>query len=175
MNEEQLTPARQPALFDLSACERHLVELAGRDQERFTGGTTERDGELVSAVLDAVNAGVRYDQIARLAQVSKHTIQGIVERAERSGKIAPYKERMSRQLGRITEALAGQMLDDVEAGKIAPRDKGLMTAVLVDKKLLLDGEATSRVEHVERVRPEDVLAGIKRISAVEIEAKTEAN
>lgn len=163
--------ATTPPLFDLATCERHLVELAGRDQERFSGSTTERDAELVSAVLDAVSAGVRYDQIARLARVSNHTVQGIVERAERSGRIAPYKERMSRQLGRITEALAGQMLDDVEAGKIAPRDKGLMTAMLVDKKLLLDGEATSRVEHVERVRPEDVLAGIKRIQVVEVDGE----
>lgn len=162
-----------PPLFDLSACELHLVELAGRDQERFSGTTTEKDTELVAAVLDAVSAGVRYDQVARLARISKHTVQGIIERAERAGQIAPYKERMSRQLARITEALAGQMLDDVEAGKIAPRDKGLMTAVLLDKKLLVDGEATSRVEHVERVRPEDITALIKRAKVVEIDGKAQ--
>jgi hypothetical protein len=50
-----------------------------------------------------------------------------------------------------------------------------MTAVLLDKKLLVDGEATSRVEHVERVRPEDVLAALKRAQVVEIEGKRTEN
>ena len=166
------SPEIQPALFDLQQCERHLVEIAGRDQERFSGTTTDKHVELVNTVLEAVVAGVRYDQIAHLAGISRHTIQGIVDRAEKAGKIAPWKERMSRLLARTTEALAGQMLDDVQAGKIAPRDKGLMTAVLMDKKLLVDGEATSRVEIVARVTPEQLLAEMKRAAVVvEVETK----
>ena len=174
MNEEPTTQ-RHPALFDLAECERHLVELAAPDAARFTGTTTEKDRQRVEAVLAAVVAGVPREHIARLANISTHTIAGIVERAERSGEIAGWKERMSRLLARATETMAANLVEAVERKQIAPAALPVALGIATDKKLLLDGEATSRVEHVERVRPEDVLAGIKRISAVEIEAETKGN
>jgi hypothetical protein len=162
----------QPALFDISECERHLVEIAARDQSRFTGTTTEKNRELVDSVLAACAAGVPRVHVARLAGISNHTVAGIIERAERSGEIAPWKERMSRQLARATEGLAASLVEAAENKSIPAGQQPIALAVLVDKKLLLDGEATSRVEHVERVRPEDVLAKIKAAQqVVEIEAE----
>lgn len=162
----------QPALFDVSECERHLVELAGLDRARFTGTTTEKDRELVDAVLAACAAGVPRVHVARLAKVSNNTVAGIIERAERSGEIAPWKERMSRQLARATEGLAASLVEAAENKTIPAGQQPIALAVLVDKKLLLDGEATSRVEHVERVRPEDILAKIRQAQqVVEIEGK----
>jgi hypothetical protein len=150
------------------------VELAGRDRERFTGTTVEKDVELVQAVLGAVVAGVPHEHIARLGRISVHTVLGIVERAEKAGQIAGWKERMSRHLARGSEVLAQQIVEDAINGKLPAGQKAVAMGIVTDKKLLVDGEATSRVEHVERVRPEDILAQIKRAQMVEIEGKTEA-
>jgi len=158
-----------PALFDLAECERHLVELAQPDAARFTGTTTEKDRQRVDAILAAVVAGVPREHIAALAKVSTHTIAGIVERAERSGEIATWKERMSRLLARATETMAATLVEAVEQKKLAPAALPVALGIATDKKLLLDGEATSRVEHVERVRPEDITALIKRAKVVDIE------
>ncbi|MBM3729121.1 MAG: hypothetical protein FJW40_27320 [Acidobacteria bacterium] len=158
-----------PALFDLSQCERHLVELAEPDAARFTGSTVEKDRQRVDAVLSAVVAGVPREHIAALAKISTHTIAGIVDRAERSGEIAGWKERMSRLLARATETMAATLVEAVEQKKLAPAALPVSLGIAVDKKLLLDGEATSRVEHVERVRPEDITALIKRAKVVDIE------
>lgn len=161
----------QPALFDLADCEQHLVQLAGRDRERFTGSTVAKDGELVDAVLAAVVQGVPRETIARLARISPSSIAAIVERAEKSGQIGGWKERMSRILARATETAAAGLVDDIERGKLPAGQKPVAIGILVDKKLLLDGEATSRVEHVERVRPEDIIAQLKRVKVQEIEAE----
>lgn len=167
--------ATTPPLFDLATCERHLIELRAPDAARFTGSTVEKDRERVEAVLAAVVAGVPREHIARLANISTHTIAGIVERAEKSGEIAGWKERMSRLLARATETMAANLVEAVEKKQIAPAALPVALGIATDKKLLLDGEATSRVEHVERVRPEDVLAGIKRLQVVEVDVEREAN
>ena len=164
----------QPALFDFADVERHLVELAGPDRARFTGTTVAKDGELVDAVLAAVVQGVPRETIARLARISPTSIASIVDRAEKSGTIGGWKERMSRILARATETAAAGLVDDLEKGKLPAGQKPIAIGILVDKKLLLDGEATSRIE-VERVRPEDILRRIKAARLVEIEGKGTTN
>ena len=82
---------------------------------------------------------------------------------------------MSRLLARATETMAANLVEAVEKKQIAPAALPVALGIATDKKLLLDGEATSRVEHVERVRPEDVLAGIKRLQVVEVDVEREAN
>ena len=152
----------QPALFDLEVCERHLLAIAKRDQDRFTGTTIEKHAETVGAVLAAVAAGVPREHIAKLAGISTKTIAGIVERAEANGEIAGWKQRMSRLLGRAAESAAASLAEDLDSGKITPGQKTLTIAILTDKRLLLDGEATSRVEHVQRVTPEQLMEEMKR-------------
>lgn len=165
------TEEMQPALFDLAACERHLVAYAA-DRARFTGTTTEKDARLVDSVLAAVVAGVPKEHIAHLAGISPSTVQGIIERAEDAGKIGGWKQRMSRTLARATESCAAGLVEDIENGRLAPGQKPVAIGILVDKKLLLDGEATSRVEVVARVTPEQLLAEMKRATvAVEAEVK----
>jgi hypothetical protein len=55
---------------------------------------------------------------------------------------------LSIKLGRISamalEKLEGQIMD----GEVKPRDLSVVSAVSLDKRLLLSGRATSRVEHV---------------------------
>lgn len=162
--------ATTPALFDLAECERHLVELAAPQSARFTGTTVEKDRQRVDAVLAAVVAGVPREHIARLAKISTHTIAGIVERAERSGEIAGWKERMSRLLARATETMAANLVEAVEKKSIPAASLPVALGIATDKKLLLDGEATSRVEHVERVRPEDIAERIRRAQVIDLPA-----
>lgn len=156
-------------LFDLAECERHLVALAAPDQKRFTGTTTEKDRQRVEAILAAVVAGVPAEHIARLANVSTHTVAGIVDRAERGGKIAGWKERMSRQLARATEGLAASLVEAAEKKTIAAGQQPVALGILIDKKLVLDGEATSRVEVVHRVEPSAILRELGRVVEVEAE------
>jgi len=164
-----------PALFDMAECERHLVELAAPDAARFTGTTTEKDRQRVDAILAAVVAGVPREHIAALAKVSTHTIAGIVERAERSGEIAGWKQRLSMMLARATETMAANLVEAVEKKSIPAASLPVALGIATDKKLLLDGEPTSRMEHVERVRPEDIIQLIKRAKVVEIEANKLTN
>ena len=55
---------------------------------------------------------------------------------------------LSIKLGRISamalEKLEGQIMDD----EVKPRELSVVSAVSLDKRLLLSGRATSRVEHV---------------------------
>ena len=52
----------------------------------------------------------------------------------------------------------------MEAGKVSASQIPVAVGIFTDKKLLLDGEATSRVEHVQRVTPEDLMADMKKAS-----------
>lgn len=150
----------QPALFDLQQWEAELVRV--RDQERFSGSIVERDQRMVAAVLAAVAAGVPRRNICDLARISSHTVQGIVERAEKSGSIAPFKQRILGSLRRGAETLASSLIEDVETGELPPQSKPVALGILLDKCMLLDGEATARVE-VRHVDPDRVWDRIQRV------------
>ena len=150
----------QPALFDLRAWEQEVLHV--RDQERFSGRDTERDQRLVSAVLSAVSAGVPRQHICDLARISSHTVQGIVERAEKDGRIAPFKARISAALRRGAETIATSLIEDVEKGELPPSSKPVALGILLDKTLLLDGEATARLE-VRHVDADGVWERIQRV------------
>lgn len=150
----------QPALFDMHRWEQEV--RAVRDQERFTGADVEKDARLVAAVLSAVSAGVPRRNICELARISSHTVQGIVERAEKDGRIAPFRTRIAAMVRRGAETIATSLIEDVEKGELPAASKPVALGILVDKSLLLDGEATARLE-VRHVDPEGVWERIQRV------------
>lgn len=130
----------------------------------FSGLLTERDQSLVDAILSSFVAGATQRQIAERFKVSRNTIAQMVRRAEADGRLEPYKARLSARLGRAVEAGIEHWTEAVEAGKVSASQIPVAVGIFTDKKLLLDGEATSRVEHVQRVTPEQLLADMKQAS-----------
>ena len=130
----------------------------------FSGALTERDQSLVDAILSSFVAGATQRQIAERFKVSRNTIAQMVRRAEADGRLEPYKARLSARLGRAVEAGIEHWTEAVEAGKVSASQIPVAVGIFTDKKLLLDGEATSRVEHLQRVTPEQLLADMKQAS-----------
>lgn len=130
----------------------------------FSGALTERDQSLVDAILSSFVAGATQRQIAERFKVSRNTIAQMVRRAEADGRIEPYKERLGARLGRAVEAGLEHWTEAVESGKVSAGQLPIAIGIFVDKKALLAGEATSRVEHVQRVTPEQLLADMKQAS-----------
>ena len=130
----------------------------------FSGVLTERDQSLVDAILSSFVAGATQRQIAERFKVSRNTIAQMVRRAEADGRLEPYKARLSARLGRAVEAGIEHWTEAVEAGKVSASQIPVAVGIFTDKKLLLDGEATSRVEHLQRVTPEQLLADMKQAS-----------
>jgi len=130
----------------------------------FSGLLTERDQSLVDAILSSFVAGATQRQIAERYKVSRNTIAQMVRRAEADGRLEPYKARLSARLGRAVEAGIEHWTEAVEAGKVSASQIPVAVGIFTDKKLLLDGEATSRVEHVQRITPEQLLADMKQAS-----------
>lgn len=128
----------------------------------FSGVLTERDQSLVDAILSSFVAGATQRQIAERFKVSRNTIAQMVRRAEGDGRLEPYKARLSARLGRAVEAGIEHWTEAVEAGKVSASQIPVAVGIFTDKKLLLDGEATSRVEHVARVTPEQLMEEMKR-------------
>ncbi len=67
-------------------------------------------------------------------------------------------------IGRAVEAGIEHWTEAVEAGKVSASQIPIAVGIFTDKKLLLDGEATCRVEHVQVVTPEQLLEEMKRAS-----------
>lgn len=130
----------------------------------FSGTLTERDQTLVDAILSSFVSGATQRQIAERFKVSRNTIAQMVRRAENDGRLEPYKARLSARLGRAVEAGIEHWTEAVEAGKVSASQIPVAVGIFTDKKLLLDGEATSRVEHVQRITPEQLLADMKQAS-----------
>lgn len=168
------TECEQPALFgpealpDVPALEVCAKEFA------HTGKIVTKDHARCELVL------THYLQSGSLRATASHlgcspkSIHRILEAFAASGKLAALKERLSHRLGLILELSADDMADKAERGtlKLSPIDY----AVLLDKKLLLDGEATSiAIERVQvDVRIEDVLGYLqsKGIAAPAIDVES---
>lgn len=141
-----------PFLFseaELTECERYLPAVVdGRtDQDRFSGAIIEKQTRLVDAILADLAEGCSQRSIAEKFKVSRHTVSGILQRAEQSGKIAPFKQRVSAKLGQIAEEATEAYLEAIRERKIQPAQIPVGVGIMLDKKAALDGEASEIIEH----------------------------
>lgn len=93
--------------------------------------------------------GMGWDTIANNVGISWNTVAAIASR--RGNRIEEFKARNAAAIALILEAAGPGLLAKAKDGKLAPFDY----KILVDAFLLLSGEATSRVEHVHRLAPEE--------------------
>jgi hypothetical protein len=169
--------AVQPALFspdqlpDLPA----LVQAA--KDYAHTGKIVCKDGERAEAILN------HYLQTGSLRATAKHlgcspnTVLSVLQQFESSGRLDALKQRLSHKLGLVLELGSDDLIERLVSGKFKPSPIDL--AVLVDKKLLLDGDATQITEQRVQVdvRVEDVTAYLasKGLKAPAIDVESSVN
>ena len=167
----------QPALFAPDQLPDLPTLVAAAKDYAHTGKIVCKDGERAQAIL------THYLQTGSLRATAKHlgcspnTVLSVLNQFEASGKLDALKQRLSHKLGLVLELGADDLVERLQSGKFKPTPIDL--AVLVDKKLLLDGEATQRIEervHVD-VRIEDVTAYLatKGIAAPAIDVESTVN
>jgi hypothetical protein len=108
---------------------------------------------------------------------SPHTVLSVLNHFESAGKLDAYKQRLSHKLGLALELGADDMVERLTKGTLhlSPIDQ----AVLIDKKLLLDGDPTQRVavEVTHKIEADDVLAYLRSrgLPLPAIDVKSTAN
>jgi len=176
MKAKRVKPAEseQPALFSPEQLPDLPTLVAAAKDYAHSGKIVCKDGERAEAILK------HYLQTGSLRATAKHlgcspnTVLSVLNQFEASGKLDALKQRLSHKLGLVLELGADDLIKRLQSGKFKPTPIDL--AVLVDKKLLLDGEATQRIEERIQVdvRVEDVTAYLKSkgISAPAIDVES---
>jgi hypothetical protein len=105
-----------------------------------------KDKERREKIRDLLSQHLPWKTIHTLTKASDTLILSVRDDMVRDG--FDEDRELSIKLGRISalalEKLEGQIL----TGEVKPRDLSVVSAVSLDKRLLLSGRATSRVEHV---------------------------
>lgn len=145
--EELATEDGQAVLFSSDT-----IDLTKLDQpaaaKRFTAESLQRNRAKRDAIIRALAEGQGLLRIARAFGVSHHTVAAL--RDSRPDLVAIEKEQLSRNLGRVMSVCLERFEEGVVDGKVHPGQLPVGFGILADKKALLDGEATIRVERVQR-------------------------
>lgn len=158
-----MTADTSPALFDLSEVEAGILDAVTRQPGQCSGARIDRQVELVTMVLDRLAAGCSQREVARLTGLHRRTVAGILARAEQCGRIAPHKQAVSQLLGRAIRGGVELWIERMEAGEVPASTIPVAVGIFSDKKAMLDGEATSRVEHRREIGREDVEGYLRRL------------
>ena len=176
MNAAETLPSlrEQPPLFspDLLPDMPALVEAA--KQFAHTGKIVCKNGERAERILTHYLQSGSLRATAQVMLCHPRSIQRVLEQFEASGRLDALKQRLSHKLGLILELGTDDIVERVANGHL--KLTSIDVAVLVDKKLLLDGEATQISEQrvAVDVRVEDVIGYLKSkgISAPAIDVES---
>lgn len=157
---------RQPELFGAGDVECRQMCQAAEGYAR-TGKIAARNEERAAAMLEALLQGKSLRAIQREFQVDGRTVRAVQGVYEREGKLPALKERMSRKLGHAMELGVENAVAMLEAGDVPANVIPVMVGVFADKKAMIDGDATVRVEHQERrvLGAQEWLETVKRVKA----------
>lgn len=156
MSEENSFPADEspelPAQRDFFD-ESFGVELAALDNPetrhgKYTGEQLEARVAVRDMVVKLLAEGVGIRRIAALMRkqgvaIGEHSIMALRDR--RADLVATEKKQLSQQLGRISKLMADSIEERLVDGKMKPSSVDL--AVMIDKKMAVDGEASLVIEH----------------------------
>ncbi len=177
----ELTRASQfqePSLFaeaDLMEVAREWEAGNGRllaPGSAHTGSTTLKNEILCDKIATLALQGCSRRRIARECEISRHTLEQVLVVLTQRGKLAPVKERLVRQFGRVAELCTEGLIEQLEAGAVEARDISIGMGIAVDKWLLLQGEANQIVEQrVVEVSIEDVNREIEKLGCITVETE----
>ena len=105
----------------------------------------ERRPSIYRAVVDALGQGLGVRQICRAYKVSHHTVAAVMAREPKA--IATVKEGTIGKLRQFAMMAADRLLDEVHTMPVGSIP--LAMGIAIDKAQLLDGGATSRIEHAD--------------------------
>ncbi len=146
---DQLSPEeirRQAFLFDEVDLGRELLSIAeDKAGNCHTGTTLERRQALYDEICLRLAEGVSVRKIAKTYGVGRNTLGAIRERLVTSGKMEPYKKRVSASLARVIEGGLELLEEKIDKGDVPTNVLPVVVGVAVDKKALIDGEPTANV------------------------------
>ena len=142
----------------------------------FTGDRLYiRRPEIYRAVVQLLGQGVGVRQIARTLGVSTNTVSAV--RLREGSSIETHKIRAAESLSSFVAAAADRLRDEVH--DIAIDKLSVPLGIAVEKLMLLTGQATSRVEHIDAApAPVDFgqyLESLPTVQAVAMGNESETN
>jgi hypothetical protein len=147
VSKQQLEQAALFSLDDLQQV-RELDECltVSPSQAKYTGSTILKRRELVEAVCECLVLHWSERSIAERFKISRKSVPVIRLWAEANGKLAPYKERISKRLAGAFELGLDTWEEGVRDGRVKPDQIPVAMGIFFDKRQLVEGEATAIVE-----------------------------
>lgn len=142
------TPAEssQPALFTPEQLPDAPALIAAATSYAHTGTTSTKDEERAERILAFYLTAGSLRATARHFHVSPNTIKACLEIFAKAGKLDALKQRLSVKLGTVVELATDLLTEKLMDGSVQANVLPIVIGVGVEKKALIDGEATSRTE-----------------------------
>jgi hypothetical protein len=143
-----LIRGEQSELFDESELPAGLEVVMPEEtqRKRFTAEQVARNQGRYREIVHAIAGGMPVRSICKAFSVSHHIVKIIREREP--DLVATEKKRMSASLGHAARMGVEEFMEQVARGEVEAKVLPVAVGIFLDKKALLDGEATARVEHV---------------------------
>lgn len=145
MAESNLSSTTQEELFrpaDLPAGHQLLTLDEDERSGRHTGERIARDRKLYQAIVRCLAEGVGIRATARAFGVATETVAGIRDREP--ALFAREKKELSQRMGHFVRMGVERLIEEVD--QIPIGQLSVSVGVISDKKALLDGDPTVRVE-----------------------------
>lgn len=144
-------------------------ELTRATPPQHTGEVVSRDWERVCEVLQAYAAGEPIRSICRRWHIGHNTLSRLIE--AHPDLVDTERQRISCKLGRVARMMVDRL--ELEHHTIPIGQLPVALAIVVDKKAMLDGDPTQRVEVTQRreVTADEVEAGLQRLRATSIDVQ----
>jgi transposase-like protein len=169
----RLTEDEQPELWgaDELPC-RPVLQKITREY-LHTGSTVSKDHVRVGFIIKTYLELGEIARTCRTCGCSPNTLKVLMNEAEAAGKVDGFKQRVNDKFGLMLEMGQEKAIREYRADRVPPPALSINIGVAYDKKALMDGEATSRVEAIAAapVEREHVLAYLaaKQIKAPALE------
>jgi hypothetical protein len=156
-----LVNGEQTELFDASQLPEgiQLLQPENSQRRRFTAEIVARNQERYREIVSALAEGMSVRRVSKLFRVSHHVVRIIREREPEL--VATEKKRLSGLMGHAIRESVESYLEDLERGTVPVNVKLVGAGILCDKKAMIDGDATSRIEVIRTGLPS--LEEMKRV------------
>jgi hypothetical protein len=123
-----------------------LVEMVKLKKFTHSGAIITKEEELCREICMDLIRGLSGRIVARKWKVSRNTVVAIWQVMTDRGELEPLKKQVSALLGKGIVLGLENFVEALEIGAISPGQLPIPIAALIDKKELLDGNATARID-----------------------------
>jgi len=141
----------------LDECTMIVAEGKLPDTARFSGRIVEKSQEFVRQVIEYRLLGVPVRVVMERLHCSPHTIAAIMSRAEASGKVGTFAQRLATKIARNVEAGVDEWYAALAEGKLNASQIPLPTCMWLDKLTALMGLVGASGQQKEAEAPREVL------------------